>query len=425
MSGAVDSEVGRLAGGRLAIYGLFLNVPLAISLLWRCGRGLLDPASLAASDFTVFWSAWWLILHGRGRALYDEAAQRAAQHLLMGGHPFEGGLMAFLNPPHAALAGVPLGWLADHAGERAAFAIWAAVNLALLVRLDVRLRGLLGAGGGRARAVVTVALCAFYPVLYTISVGQLSLLLAVAALELPRCLEARRPRAAAGWLLALSVKPQLLAPVLVLLAARRRWAVLAHAAALGAAVAAVTALVLGPRIWLDYVRSVGGLERFFGTGTPDYMMNLRGAITRLAGGAASPDSVYVAAAAAWLAALAALAMALVRRTARAADARADLALTLAVGLLFCPHLFVQDAVLWVGALALHVAALRACGARWMPFAAFALAWPLVFAISRAVDLGGGGGPLLRVDPVVVVMVAALLAMVRAPSGRLVHSRMTS
>jgi hypothetical protein len=415
---ATDGEKRRTRS--LMALALALNAPLAIGFLVGLGRDLASPTAVVASDFSVFWTGWWLILHGQGHALYDAATQRAAQHLVMGGRQFEGGLMAFLNPPHVALAGLPFGWLADRAGERAAFLAWTAVNLGLLVRLDRGLRALLGAERGRARWMVTASLLGFYPVLYAVSIGQLSLLLAVAALELERALAAGRPWRAAAWIVVLSCKPQLASPVLALLAARRRWAVLGRAAVIAGALAALTAVVLGPSIWPDYFRSVRGLERFFGTGTPAYMMNVRAALTRLLGRAASPDAVYAAAAAAWAAALGALALALARRpTAGESAARAELAVALAVGLLFSPHLFAQDATLWAVALALHVAALRARGEPWRRFAAFAFTWPLLFALVRVVDLGGGRGPSLRIDPAVAAMAVAVAAMSRARFGRAV------
>jgi hypothetical protein len=148
------------------------------------------------------------------------------------------------------------------------------------------------------------------------------------------------------------------------------------------------------------------------------MMNVRAALTRLLGRAASPDAVYTAAAAAWAAALGALGLALAwRPTAGESATRAELAVALAVGLLFSPHLFAQDATLWAVALALHVAALRARGEPWRRFAGFALAWPLLFALARVVDLGGGHGPRLRIDPAVAVMAVATAAIARARFGR--------
>src|SRR5262249_34394727 len=116
--------------GPMAIY-LGLAVGYAAVLI----KDLVSPDIITATDFTVFWGAWHQILHGQALSLYDEAAQRTTQQLLMHGRYFEGGLMAFLNPPHAALAGVPFGWLADRAGESTAFVAWTAGNLALLALL--------------------------------------------------------------------------------------------------------------------------------------------------------------------------------------------------------------------------------------------------------------------------------------------------
>src|SRR4051794_11794292 len=80
-------------------------------------RVLLDPHAILQTDFTAFQTGWWLILNGRGGALYDVAAQQEAQLVLTGGAQFPSGLLAFLHPPHAALAGVPLGLLAAWLGE--------------------------------------------------------------------------------------------------------------------------------------------------------------------------------------------------------------------------------------------------------------------------------------------------------------------
>jgi hypothetical protein len=386
-------------------FSIGINVLLAAGLALGTARRMLAPAGVIDTDFTVFHSAWWLILHGQGRFLYDASAQRAAQQLLMGGQAFVGGLMAFLNPPHAALAGVPLGWIAERSGAGVAFAIWTGVNLVLLLRLDFLIRSLVDARRGERRAMVTFALLAYYPVFYTIGIGQLSLLLAVSVFELFRALEGRHPLSAAIWLIALSIKPQLLPPFLLLLALRRHWRALGWTAALGVGVAAICAALLGRTIWLDYLRNVRALEQFFAAGTPAYMMNLRGGLTRLLGDQVSPEGVYLVAVAAWIAAMAALALVLIRRgAAGGSDLRTEFGLTLAVSLFFNPHLFPQDAVLWAVALSLHIAGFRA---RQSPtlFTAFALSWPILFAVSQALDLSAGPRRLFPTPAIVVIGVA--------------------
>src|SRR3954454_19762669 len=183
---------------------------LAIGYFVILVRDCVDLEILTATDFTVFWSAWHLILHGRAAELYSEAAQRSTQQLLMGGGYFEGGLMAFLNPPHFALATLPAGWLADNAGERTAFLAWGLANAGLLV---VLIRRLLDEWGPferpQHRVMLVAAMLAFYPVFVTLRTGQLSLLLAVALLGVYRAARAERPWVAGAWLTVLTFKPQL------------------------------------------------------------------------------------------------------------------------------------------------------------------------------------------------------------------------
>src|SRR6478672_1995687 len=129
--------------GRRFITGLHVLLALVVANS-TVGR-MIMPEGVIDTDFTVFRTAWWLILHGQGHDLYDVSAQTTAQHLLMGERTFEGGLMAFLNPPHAALAGLPFGWIADRAGPGVALAAWTSLNILLLLRLDHLVRSRLDA----------------------------------------------------------------------------------------------------------------------------------------------------------------------------------------------------------------------------------------------------------------------------------------
>jgi hypothetical protein len=402
----VPSRLARI--GRSLLRSTHIVVALAFAV--ALGRRVLTPAAAIDSDFMVFRSAWWLILHGQGSSLYDAVHQRAAQHLLMSPAEFKGGLMAFLNPPHAALAGLPFGWVADHAGLDAAFALWTLLNILLVIRLDFLLRAILGAERGEARWTATFALLAFFPLFYAIFIGQLSVLLAVAAFECYRALSRDRHRAAAAWLLVLSIKPQLVPPFLVLLAVRRDWTTLRFAAMFAGIAAALTAAALGPLIWLDYLRNLHALERFFAGGTPDHMMNVRGVLTRLVGSRLSIEGVYAISTGLWLIVMAALAFVLShRRAARRVDLRADFALTMAAALFFSPHLFPQDALLWVVSLSLYGAWLRDNSPHAERFQLFIGLWPLLFIVTRAFDMKYGG-PWFAIDPAIAVMMTALLLM---------------
>jgi hypothetical protein len=291
----------------MAIY-----VGLAVGYAAVLLEDLLTPDIITATDFTVFWGAWHQILHGQAHALYDEAARRATQQLLMQGGYFEGGLMAFLNPPHAALAGVPFGWLADRAGEQTAFIAWTAGNFSLLALLMRGLAAEWGADSKPRRRLLALAIAGFYPLFGTIKNCQPSVLLALAVLGVNRADRAGRSWAAGAWLAVLTIKPQLVPMIGIYLAAWRSWRPLAAGAAFVAAAAVVTAAALGPSIWMEYARQVRHLEPFWGSGTPDYMLNLRGALTRVFGLGAH-EAIEWAAFMIWVAGMAVVAAVLLRR----------------------------------------------------------------------------------------------------------------
>jgi hypothetical protein len=366
---------------------------------------LISREGVIATDFTVFWTGWWLILHGQGAGLYDAALQRTVQQMLMAGFQFHGGLMAFLTPPHAALAGVPFGWLADHVGERAAFLLWTAGNVSLLATLDRWLREQWGATTGPARWLITTALGAFFPVFQTLNIGQTSLLLGVASLGLYRAVASSREVTGGAWLLALSIKPQLMPALLVFLIAKRCWRMLAWAGAMLLTAAAATAAVLGPTVWVHYLDHVRALESYWGTGTPGYMRNLRGFLTRVIGSMGEP-AISSASYGIWIVGTVIVAVALFTwRIHKLTDDRPPYSAALAIGLLVSPHLFVADVLIWAVPLMLYTAALRDAGRDWQPFAAFALSWPVLFAVGHVIDLRTGDPALSVVSQVIVCMVA--------------------
>ncbi len=380
-----------------------VNVGLAIGFAFAGLRNLATPGAVIASDFTVFWTGWSLILHGPVSGLYDEAAQRVTQQGLMGGRYFEGGLMSFLNPPHAALVSVPVGWLADHVGEQAAFVIWTGANLAVL---SMFVRSLCDEWGATARQhqwMLTSALLAFYPVFCALKNGQTSILLALAVLGVYRAAKASHPWTGGAWLLILSIKPQLVPMVVLYLAARRCWRLLSYASGMLIVTVAITALALGPMIWLDYLRQIGTLEHFWGTGTPVYMLNIRGSLTRMIGlgGHVGIDAVSYEV---WLVAMVLVGMVFVRRRIdERDDARPAYAFAIAMALLSNPHLFIHDAVIWTVPLVLYAAAMRDAEREWRPFVQFALLWPVLFAAAGVLDVNSGR--LTWLDPQMWILIA--------------------
>jgi hypothetical protein len=392
------------------------NVTLALAMAVRLVADWVAGTQLWTTDFTVFRTGWWLALHDAHR-LYDPAAQAVVEDgfiRALGGPTFVGRLLAFLHPPHMALAGCWLEWVADRWNGKAAFLLWAGCNVALLARLIVLFRE--HAGLERRQTVfVAVALVGFSPVFLTLEQGQLSLLLAVAALNFVWAVAERRPDqwglGAAGSLLLLSFKPPLLPPLLAVLVVRREWRLLATATALGAAVVLGTGMVLGPGVWLDYARHVRSLERAFAGGLPSGMPTLRGFLARLApdawGGIVDAVAIW-----GWLggAAVAGLVAAARRRSATVDDARGELSLALALGLILSPHLYLHDLVLWVVPVAFVLAAARAEPALWQRRVRLLSLWPVWFVLGMVErDLSRR----LPLDPLLIPAVMTLIWVVRA------------
>ena len=221
-----------------------------------------------------------------------------------------------------------------------------------------------------------------------------------------RAAKTSRPWIGGAWLVVLTIKPQLVPIVVIYLAARRCWRLLGCASGLLVVTVGITALALGPLIWVNYLRQVRGLEHFWGSGTPVYMVNVRGLLSRLIG---SGSHVDLAAYTVWLIAMALVAIAFVsRQVNQARDARPAYAFAIAVALLSNPHLFMQDAVIWVVPLVLYAAAIRDAEGEWRRFVTVALLWPILFAFTGILDLNSSR--LNWVDLPVWILIATTVSI---------------
>jgi hypothetical protein len=392
------------AAGHWKVAFVALHLVVCAAFLPWLGRQVVHKTELMGSDFTIFYSGWTLALRDGGRDLYDLGAQRAVQHALMNGVEFPGGVVPFLHPPHAALALAPLALLP----RTAATWLWTASELALLAWLAFALARVVGLASRLDRWVLASALLAYPPTFASIQMGQLAILMTVALLGLVLAVSNGADGTAAACLLLLSFKPHLvLAPVAVLVA-QRRWGVLGRAALGGAVAAGAATLVFGRHVWVSYLAALPSLERFWGKGGPEFMVDFRGAVVRLAGGDGTSAVALLTYGALAASTLAIYGLAR-RRVVRGAPAAEVWPAALALGLLFNPHLFLHDALLWVVPLALFVAQRRGQG-RAMAFTAFALSWPLVCLVNETIERNDH---LLPVHLLFVEAVAATVWMVAA------------
>ncbi|MGF1503118.1 MAG: glycosyltransferase family 87 protein [Paracoccaceae bacterium] len=237
----LDALLAVLAVLNLVVAGLYL-VPV-----WQAtgtGASLTDRP-----DFTAFWAAGGLALEGRGAEAYDWALARAAQGEALG--VVMASDLPFLHPPPMLAVFAPFAALPFWP----AMALWTVLTAAAFaIALWQVLPG--------ARTLVAAAAAA--PTLLVVAGGQTGFLTAALLAVAVRAAVLRPRPAVAGPVLALlALKPTLLAALPVALIAGGRWQSLSVAAAVGLALAGLSAAVFGAAAWSGFAdgiaRAVAGL----------------------------------------------------------------------------------------------------------------------------------------------------------------------
>ncbi len=330
----------------------------------------------------------------------------------IGSPGFINGLLAFLHPPHLALAGIGLAWLGDHTSGRTVVFVWLAFNLGLVALLVAQIRRQLALNRDQTLSAAAAVL-AFYPLFDTLSQGQFSVLLAVAAMGLAGALDARRPWRAAAWMLVLSCKPQLFPAVALAVVARRDWRALGAAAVVGASAAGLTAAVLGPHVWGTWASAVRSLERAYGGGAVTVMPTIRGFLARTVPSLVGPR-LEALGLLVWIAGMVTVLVVLMRdaRAGGQGDGRRMVAFALAVALVTSPHLYDHDVLVWVVPATLVLALARGQEA-WRRRARLAMAWPAWAMLGQVTDHSDSWPPRLPLDPRLVAIAVALVAAVLA------------
>ena len=241
---------------RRAAVAVLLALGVALLLTALTGSGSSTATGRLGGDHVEFYGTGKMVLDGQLDRLYEPEAQRAAQEPYSGD---DGGYLFFGYPPHVAVLYAPLAAIP--------FRLSWVVTTALMVGAAV---------GGLAllRPVLPILRVAwwpcvalsltFVPLFVGVGLGQntgISLLLVAAAWRL---LHDDREAAAGVALGLLLFKPQLGIPLLLFVAASRRWRALAAAAGVGVATWVVNALILGPdwvTTWLDGLSAFGEIDR--------------------------------------------------------------------------------------------------------------------------------------------------------------------
>lgn len=295
---------------------------------------VLSAPRLNYSDFLSFYTGWAIVRDGQGGRLYDLDLQGAYQAKAFGleSSDSRSQLLPFINPPHAALMLAPFAYLPP----KTAASIFLAFNCLIAVWVLYRLWQL-AAGWSRVERILllttTLATEVFW---YSLGTGTMTLLVFGCLIEYYLAMRAGRDVRAAVWLIAATLKPQLiLLPALIPLA-QRRWRLVSTAAILGLLVGVSVSLSFGFHIWGDYLRllhQIGVHGEALGA-SPRLMDNLRTILYWTAPSAAVVPLVYLA--------LLAGVVGICWLWRSPGDFGLRFALTVLLGLFLAPHLNYQD-----------------------------------------------------------------------------------
>ena len=226
----------------LGLAGLawFLLIAGAITAWWVFQPVLHDAAD---SDLTLVYIGARIGLEHGWSHIYSLDLQHQLFTQLRPGAPFGDG-ERFLSPPPLAWLTVPLTFI----GSVGAFYAWLVLSLAALVAAW----WLAAPGAGVLRSLWLIGALAWYPVLYSLSLGQPAMVVLLAVAAAWWLAEAGRPYLA-GAVLGLSVvKPQLAFALPAVLLVAGRWRIAAAWAVTAAILAGVSLIAIGAQGLSDY-----------------------------------------------------------------------------------------------------------------------------------------------------------------------------
>lgn len=334
------------------------------------------------ADFTCFYAEAAMVRDGMGESLYDLSVVARFQEKVLDGRRFGDGVLPYSYPPHAALFFLPLAALFQRS---TAFYVWSFCLALILIWLLFLLRALSRSRDVSSRRFLTAALLAFPPLFAVFKHGTLTLLMVVVLTQFYLNLKANRNTRAGLWLMAASLKPQLiLLPVCYLMAARK-WGVLLSAAFAALTIFIVSSLCLGWGVWLDFFHTVLSVNKAYDTMgvAPHMMYNFKGLLTVLSG---NRHGAWINLAS-HLMLLASILFSLWlwqdNRRSHQTFLNLVVGFTLALGFFFSPHLHPHDGLLFVLPAALFYDFLKNKPLSRERYTLFLTACPLIFLLTEA------------------------------------------
>ena len=369
---------------RLLVFAAFVSVIITALYLsaWveLASRGSFNPV-----DFWSFYTGAVLVGSGHGNQLYDLGIQSQYQFQLLGAFPLNGRVLPFVSPPHLSLALLPLAILSPNW----AYSFWFALQLVLVILL-IHLYIAKSSELSCSERIISIGALVSFPILFvTIYKGQLSLIILLCIILWIREMRKGNDQGTAVWLIIGSIKPQLMVVPFLLTILARRWKALAYFAAGGTLITAICAILLGPEIIGDFVLSMLRID-LLQSDLIVYMYNFKGFLALILGLVSLPLIMSLTFAG-FLCALI-IVVILWRGRVYVDDERFDLkmALSLLLGIYFCPHLYYYDTLLLVVVAKLFHDYLMQSGnktARWL-FIAIIFLIPSFFLESSFIAVAG-------------------------------------
>lgn len=239
-----------------AAWAILAALLVAFTITVSTGSGSSTASGRLGGDFPAFYSAGRIVAEGDAHDLYSPARQSAEQRDLFAGD--DSGFLAFAYPPPVALAYLPVSLLP----YRLAYFLTTCVML-LAFGIALHLIEPMVRDLRRSYARYLALSLTFYPAFAGVLLGQNTALTVLVVAATWRLIHDDRELAAglcAGLLLC---KPQLGAPLLLLLAVAGRWRAIAGSAATSVALWLAGATVSGlwwPRSWLEQANRFNQLD---------------------------------------------------------------------------------------------------------------------------------------------------------------------
>jgi hypothetical protein len=213
-------------------------------------------------DFRTFYTAGYMLRTHQAPFLYDYPTERRLQSALVSPEPRA---LPMMSPPFTALLFV----LLSHLPFRPAHAVFAAINILLLLACIALLQPFVTALSARWSLAPALFVLTFLPVCLAVLMGQLSVILLFIYCAVFVCLRRGRDLLA-GLILSLAMmKFQVAIPIALLFLLWRQWRFLAGFLTGSAVLTALSIRILGPAAFMPYLHSLYSMTH---TITADHYM---------------------------------------------------------------------------------------------------------------------------------------------------------